>query len=388
MKLLVTGDWHHRSLQPVARLDDIGVVLATKITEVGEIARREDCAAIIEPGDITNSPGLAYSTLAVLENLIRGLDKSVWSIPGNHDEHAHSLESIERTAYGHLVTTGLVRDLARQPVETDTITVTGAGFSASTDNDVSDYLAKPAPNATKGSVRIHVAHGMLLERAPGFDLKHTLLEEVAKHPDCPDVLICGHEHLGFGVRRLPRAGGGELVAINPGALVRLSAHPGEIERTPQVCVLEVYPGAAPFCHHCDADLPADKAAAHIGDDRAYVVTCPKCGYRTVVELGDYGPPEIWGLGSPVIETRLIPLATARPGHEVLSREHIEQAIEREAKMGKFLGLLANEGEAKFLDIQSMVEGIANSDNLPRVVVSETFRYLSAAREKLERGRAA
>ena len=177
------------------------------------------------PGDVFDSPSPAYSTLTALERIIQDIGRPIWAVPGNHDEHAHSLESLERTAYGHLAATGMIRDLAASPAETDTVTVTGAGFSANTDNDVSDYLAKDTPNATKGSVRVHVAHGMLLDRAPGFEMRYTLLEDVAKHPDCPDVLIVGHEHLGFGVRRIPRAKGGEVVAINPGALVRLSAHP-------------------------------------------------------------------------------------------------------------------------------------------------------------------
>lgn len=377
MKLLVTGDWHYRSQNPVARLDDFQSTLNAKLHEVGQIAYDHDVEAIIVPGDVFDSPSPAYSTLTSLERIIKDNGRQVWAIPGNHDEHAHSLESLDRTAYGHLAATGMIRDLASRPAETDTVTVTGTGFSTATDTDVSDYLAKAAPNATKGSVRVHVAHGMLLERAPGFEMRYTLLEDVAKHPDCPDVLVVGHEHLGFGVRRIPRAKGGEVVAINPGALVRLSAHPGEIERTPQVCLLEVYPGIAPICWDCEGALVSDK------NDTAH---CPKCGityYHISEQFGsEYGPPELWSLGHPVIETTLIPLKSARPGHEVLSRQHIEQAAEREAKMGKFLGLLANEGEAKFLDVQSIVEGIAKSENLPRAVVDEALSRIAAAREAL------
>lgn len=101
-----------------------------------------------------------------------------------------------------------------------------------------------------------------------------------------------------------------------------------------------------------------------------------------MDAHDYGPPEIWDIGEPVIETKLIPLVTARPGHEVLSRQHIEQAADREAKMGEFLSLLAREGEARFLDIQAIVEAIAHNENLPRPVVDEALRRIAAAREAL------
>lgn len=385
MRFLVTGDWHYRANPPRARLDDFQSTLNAKLREVGQIAYDYDVDAIIVPGDVFDSPSPAYSTLTALERLIKDNGRQVWAVPGNHDEHAHSLESLDRTAYGHLAATGMIRDLATRPVETDTVTVTGTGFSTSTDSDVSDYLAKAAPYDTKGSVRIHVAHGMLLERSPGFELKHTLLEDVAKHPRCPDILVCGHEHLGFGVKRIPRARGGELVAINPGALVRLSAHPGEIERMPQVCLLEVYPGLAPSCEKCDKPLTAVMASRKVQHGLRLVVC--DCLHENFVRDYEYGPPETWGLGTPVIETTLIPLSCARPGHEVLSRDHLEAQADREAKMAQFLGLLAQEGEARFLDIQAIVEGIARSENLPHEVVDEALRRIAVARETLG-GRAA
>jgi exonuclease SbcD len=380
MKLLVTGDWHYRSQNPVARLDDFQSTLNAKLHEVGQIAYDHDVEAIVVPGDVFDSPSPAYSTLTSLERIIKDNGRQVWAVPGNHDEHAHSLESLERTAYGHLAATGMIRDLAASPAEMDTVTVSGTGFSADTDTDVSDYLVKIVPDATENSVKIHVAHGMLLEHAPGFELKHTLLGDVAKHPHCPDVLICGHEHLGFGVRRIPRARGGELVAINPGALVRLSAHPGEIERMPQVCLLEVYPGVAPSCEKCGKPLTAAMASRKVQHGLRLVVC--DCLHENFIRDYDYGPPEIWSISHPVIEATLIPLSCARPGHEVLSRQHIEQAADREAKMGEFLSLLAREGEARFLDIQAIVEAIAHNENLPRPVVDEALRRIAAAREAL------
>lgn len=369
MKLLLTGDWHYRSQNPISRTDNFQATLDAKLAEVGEIARREDVEAVVVPGDVFDSPSPAYSTLTALERIVRDMGKRVWAVPGNHDEHAHSLESLDRTAYGHLFATGLIHDLGTHPIEGHTA-ITGTGFSTTTDTDASDYLAK-----TKNPLEIHVAHGMLLESRPGFELRHTLLEDVARHPDCPSVLHVCHEHLGFGVKRLPRAAGGEVVFINPGALVRLSAHPGEIERMPQVCLLEIYPGTVPPCPRCG--LPV----AYSGN----VVHCMGCGttwFHPEESFADYGPPELWSIGHPVIETTLIPLSCARPGHEVLSRQHIEQAAEREAKMGKFLGLLSQEGEAKFLDLQSMVEGIARNERLPEGVVSEALGRIAKAREAL------
>lgn len=379
MKLLITGDWHYRANPPRARLDDFQETLDAKIREVFKIAVEERCRVIVVPGDLTDSPSLAFSTVTRLENLIRGKGVGLFAIPGNHDEFGGNLNSLDRTVYGHLAATGAINDRLMQPSMCspwNDVHVEGHGFSTDTDSNLDDYLCHKETTQTT----VVVAHGMLLERSPGFELKHTLLEDVAKHQSCPDVLIVGHEHLGFGVKRLPRAKGGELVAINPGALVRLSAHPGEIERMPQVCLLEIYPGVPPTCSNCEASLPSELAK---DTGEGYLVVCPTCKEKMWFSHdSEYGPPEVWNVGSPIIETTLIPLQSARPGHEVLSREHIEQAAERDAKMGEFLGLLAQEGEAKFLDIQAIVEGIAKNEKLPRPVVDEALRRIAAAREAL------
>lgn len=370
MKLLITGDWHYRSQNPIARLDDFQAALESKLLEVADLAARHDAEAILQTGDVFDSPSPAYSTLTSLERLLRTMDLPVWTVPGNHDEFGHSLESLDRTAYGHLAETKAIRDLPSDPVDNGLVEITGTGFSTTTDDDVSDYLVRG-----KRLVQIHVAHGMLLERTPRFEIKHTLLADVAMHPDCPEVLIVGHEHMGFGVKRLPRAKGGDLVVINPGALARLSAHPGEIERTIQVCLLEVYPGTGPACPRCGAKVELESVEIPWQE-------CPECGEPYCVDLSTYGPPEMWNIGSPIIETTLIPLECARPGYEVLGREHIEQIADRDAKMSEFLGLLAQEGEAKFLDIQAIVEGIAKSENLPVAVVDEALRRIAEARETL------
>jgi predicted phosphodiesterase/DNA-directed RNA polymerase subunit RPC12/RpoP len=384
MKLLVTGDWHYRANPPRARLDDFQATLDAKIKEVLDIADREAVDGVIVPGDITDSPNLAYSTLTRLENL---LEHNIYAVPGNHDEFAGSQDSLPRTAYGHLTGTQWITDLAVKPTVVDGMAVTGAGFSTETDNGVSDYLAKFCPNAPKDAVRIHVAHGMLLERAPGFEMKHTLLEDVAKHPDCPDVLCVGHEHLGFGVKRLPRKAGGEIVFINPGALVRLSAHPGEMERTVQVCLLEAYSGTAPKCVKCNAPLVAHMTSKQEGDTRLSV--CPKCGYENWVDIDSWGPPELWGLGSPVIETTLIPLASARPAHEVLSREHLELQAAHDKQMDDFMSHLKLTDESRFLDIQAILEGIVKAKGLPEDVRQEGLARIAVAREaKARRGQVA
>jgi len=205
------------------------------------------------------------------------------------------------------------------------VAVTGHGFTTETDTDLGREQFQPPSKeigtlttATKTS--IHLVHSMLMDHSPGFEMRHTLISQVET---TAQIIISGHEHIGFGIKR--RDDG--VMFINPGALCRLSAHHAEIERQVQVALLTVHEGG-----ECEAEL--------------------------------------------------IPLKSAAPGHEVLSRVHMEAEAERNDRLEKFLSLLASEGEAKFLEVREIVEDLAARENIPENVKSEALRRIGKAREKL------
>jgi len=308
--------------------------LAAKVCEVYQVARDGRADGIIVAGDITDSPGLAYSTLGDLAALLALAPCRVYTVAGNHDEYGANPETLPRSAFGLLERVGLIHRLDLSACHDGAVDglgrvmMYGRDYDAETDRGPGAYLVPEGAPAAAFS--IVVAHGMLLQEPPGFDLRHTLLRDVAASPRCPDVLVVGHEHLGFGVHRVEAANQrGLLVAINPGALARLTAHPAEIERTVQVCWLDIGPA---------------------------------------------------GVGA--AQTDLICVKCARPGHEVLSREHLEAAAAREEQLSKFLALLTSEGEAAFLEVREIVEDIARRFELPPEVVAEALRRIGAAREEM------
>lgn len=322
MRFLITGDWHFRGSNPRARLDNYQEALIAKVREVYTLAQEHDCWAIIVPGDLCDSPTLAYSTFSTLGTLLQQAPRPVLTVPGNHDLFGANPETKSRTVYGALSELRIIRDLSSFRYERGfEACFQGTGFSTETDSGPDDYLFQPL--TVPFSARIKVAHGMLLDRAPGISgLRHTLIDDVAAHPDAPDVCIVGHDHLGFGVRKV-----NNTLFINPGALGRLSAHPAEMERPIQVALLTVEPGE---------DIYAE----------------------------------------------LIPLKSARPGHEVLSRDHLVEAAEREAKTNEFLALLAEEGESRFLETREIIDDLAGREKLPREIVDEALRRIGEARERL------
>ena len=326
-KAIVTGDLHYRGTNPRARLDDFQKALEAKLSEVFVLARRHEAHCVIIPGDIFDGPAASWSTVVRLTQILWTADCPILTVSGNHDIFGGNKQSKFRTPYGFLVQTGFLRDVEESEFDgPENVIITGCGFSTDTDTNTPEGKAQFDPRTwVDGAFHIHVVHSMLMDREPGFKMRHTLISEVETSAD---VIISGHEHNGFG---FCFRSSGELDAplfINPGALCRLSAHATEMERTVQVALLEVKDG---------------------GNS---------------------------------VDVKLIPLKSALPGHEVLSREHIESAAERESRIDEFLKLLASEGEAKFLEVREIVEDLAARESIPAEVKSEALRRIGAAREAL------
>ncbi len=325
VKFIVCGDLHYRAVTPRARLDNFQEALARKLHEVYSLASRHEARAIIIPGDVFDSPSPGWGTAAELGLTLQAAPCPVLAISGNHDIWAGNPGSKHRTAFGMLSKLGIIYDVSEDVYECskDTqvpIFITGNGFTVETDTELGKGQFNPWWQAELGqAVIIHLVHSMLMEHSPGFEIRHTLISQV---DTSAQVIISGHEHLGFGVKR--REDG--VLFINPGALCRLSAHHAEIERQVQVALLTVKDGK------CDAEL--------------------------------------------------IPLKSAAPGHEVLSRVHLEAEAERSERLERFLALLASEGESKFLEVREIVEDIAARENLPGEVKAEALRRIGKAREAL------
>lgn len=340
-KFIITGDWHFKGINPRARLDNYQKAITRKIYEVYDIAKQHQVAAIIVPGDITDSPSTALGTLAELGMILQAAPCPVLAIPGNHCLWGGNLGSKYRTPYGLLARLGLVWDLTDEQFEAHHVKnteadpfnlfVTGHGFTVETDTELGKRQFMPTGSREtapcKDPLFIHVVHSMLMDHSPGFEMRHTLMSQVET---TANVIVCGHLHTGFGSSYIKRRDDGVLF-INPGALCRLSAHASEIERKVQVALLTVEGG------QCEAEL--------------------------------------------------IVLKSAQPGHEILSREHLEAEADRGERLEKFLSLLASEGESKFMETREIIEDIAARDNIPGGVKAEALRRIGEAREALSIGSA-
>ena len=328
-KFIVTGDLHWTGKNPRARLDDYKSALVNKLEEIKRLAMVNQVDGVIIPGDITDTPGIALSVLAELMTILQDFPCPIFTIGGNHDWYGGNPKTENRTPYGILTRAGAIIDINniynmyRVPFH---VWLMGRSWDSEvTDRDIEYYTFKnKCPNSvTNKRVRVLVTHGMLLDKSPGYEVRHTLMSEVASHPDAPDILINGHIHDCQGIQKI-----NNTLFINPGSIGRKSATEENLERIPQVVLL-----AIPEKEH----------------------------------------------GEPFAE--LIPLKSASPGHLVLSREHIEEEQKRQEITKEFLELLAEEGDSRYQDLEEIVKGIGERKNIPPNIVQEALKRLEDAREE-------
>jgi len=335
LKLIYFTDAHIRGNNPRARTDHFPDALKSKFREIFKLATTlagekypADDVAIICGGDLFDRPDPMYAVFGEFASVLAESPVPIYVVPGNHEIYGYNLETLPRTALGVLSQIGLVKILTREPeilqaewVQSDgvhsvTVELTGQGFYNDIDRNPLDY--QPPERTYAESYQVHVVHGMLVDKPLPYEVAHTLVDDVVT---TADVILSGHEHLGYGLKKR-----GDTWFCNPGALARMSAKVEEMHRTVQVAVFTF--------------------------------------------SGD-------GIGA-----ELVPLMCAAPGAEVLSRDHLVEAAESEERMNRFLNLLAQEGESKFLEVREIVDGIAKKEKLPKAVVNEALDRIAKAREAL------
>ena len=314
MKLLIVGDIHLRGDNPRNRIGNYYEDCMTKLREVFEIAEKEN-ATIIQVGDFFNSPSASISVISEIVTLLRdNKNFPINTIAGNHDIFAHNLNTLSRTPLGFLLEQSFLYHVDDLNAFEEKIDFIGRDFDYTIDSDYSEYIT---PEHPASELQILVVHGMLLEKPAPF--KHSLIEEVAKITNA-DVIISGHYHLPF--KKIYK---GKLF-INPGALMRMSATEEEMNRIPQVILLDT---------------------------------------------------DNWE------NCKEIPLKCARPGIEVLDRSSIEVNNEREENMSQFIASLENTGEQKFMNLQEMMEQIAGKEFLDKNIIDEAIKRLGKVRENIK-----
>jgi DNA repair protein SbcD/Mre11 len=320
MRLLYLTDTHIRGTSPRSRTDDFQQTLCMKLAEVIEIAKREEVDAVLHGGDVFDRPNLSPAVVRQFAQLFRQFPAPVYAIAGNHDMYGHNPATIDRTMLGLLDAFGtlqLIRAGEKILLKKNGVTLQLSGQPFHYDLDKRPRKLDYGVEKEEGvDYRLHMVHGMLVDRALPDGVAHTMIGELWELEDPVDVLLTGHYHTGFPIQQ--RAG---KYIVNPGALARIHNHTTEISRMPQVVQLDFTEG---------------------------------------------------------IQVKLIPLQTAARGEKVLDRSYIEKMAYRQERLADFVQQVRAAGDFRSMDVMDIIRDISSLHQIEDEVRGEAQRRIAIA----------
>lgn len=330
-KFIYFGDPHIRGTNPRNRLDSYPEAWKAKLREIWQLGKEHQVAAFLQPGDTFDLPDVANSVLNEAADVFSEAPAPIYTTAGNHDIPGYNVGAFGNTSLRllerivpqlHVINDPANPVLFGNPLIGWDVSVTFTPYSGNIDRDGYGYSPEAA---LPGAYNIHVAHGMLLDHTPPFD-RFTLVQEVKT---TANLVLTGHDHTGYGIYRR----GDGVTFCNPGSLTRLSASETEINRPIQVVLIEVGPNS---------------------------------------------------YGGTSANLQLIPLQSAKPGPEVLDRSRIEKEQERQYAMENFAALIQTAGgERVRLDINQIIEAVAEKEGVAPEVVMLALQKIEAARTATE-----
>lgn len=316
-------DPHHTMRNPINRIDNLFETTLKKIDEINSIMKEEkDVESIaLVAGDIFDSPDISDHVAGIIGKKYSSLGRVI-AIAGNHDLRGNNLSTLPQTKLGLLDKLGIIEVL--KPFEKKiinangvTIQITGSSSDFGIDEKQEAYILEEK----EADIAIHLVHAMLLTNTPKFG-SYMPLKDI-KNKTKADITMSGHFHLGF----KPIFENGKLF-VNPGALVRKYNFVEEIDRKPQVVIINIY------------------------DDKTF----------------DY-------------EMRV--LTCAEEGSKVLDRQKIEMKRFYDNKLKEYTQALTIDQSTSYnLDIDIVLQEIAKQDNVEDDVIILALEGLSKARTLL------
>lgn len=319
MRFLYFTDTHIRGRNPWARKDNFAESLAAKIEEVVELANTFGVTALLHGGDLFDLPIPALPTVARFAAIFKKCKAPIYVVPGNHDIFGYNPASLDHTMLGFLARLNLLNVLSppgRKYFRDRRLTVqlTGQPFHQAIDcrNPLLDYCV----DKLGCDLAIHIVHGMLVPQPLYAGTPYTLIEQVAPYTQA-DYTLASHAHFGFR----------EVVYqnrwfINPGSLARLSAHPADVERFPQVVLLD--------------------------------------------------------FSGPVPRHTYIRLQAARPGHQVINAGLLEESSQRQARLREHLAQIHRD---RAETLEELLAAVAAQQKVPHCVYEEALKFLHASRQR-------
>lgn len=326
LRFLFMGDRHNSETIPYSRTDDYQASCEMKDNEIIDIAKRYKVDAILHPGDFWTDAdrriGNEYIAKIALRWMAIGIP--LIGISGNHDLIGNNKDSLINTTTGLLDSLGVfkvVKDDEVLKFSDNKITVALTGTNYHKGMDRPEFLNDYIVEEKVGDYHIHLVHGMLSPTSLGKIIRHTTIDQIKD--TAADITLCGHDHIGFGIINY-----NNKYFVNPGAVVRMTCDRREIDRKISVVLIE------------------------IDQDRG-------------------------------IRMEQIHLKSAKPGEEVISREHIEEKLAK-SSYEEFV----KDGVAKLkigngISITDVLEEIYERDAIPDPIKQSISKQILEKTESLK-----
>lgn len=299
-----------------SRLDNVPDTLEAKLTEVGEIARTEKVDAILHGGDLFDRPDVSIMTVGRYAKIMAAYPTPVYATIGNHDIFAHNPKTLPRTMLGLLDVLGHIELIPENGIRLESdcvVQLSAAPFRYDIDRgDREAFYVKRQDDTV--DCHLLIVHGMLLQKPFLADISQTVIGDL--NPLDADIVLSGHYHSGY---KATESKG--TLFINPGSLLRTSNSLYDLQRIPQVLILDVDKGG----------------------------------------VKDY---------------RYIQLRSAKPGEEVLSRQLTIENQMRQENLEQFKQLVREHVDLDRYDIYHIMEDLANAENFASEVVEEAMARIA------------
>lgn len=322
LKILYFTDTHIRGTTPKNRKDNFLETLENKFLEILEIIKDENVDFVIHGGDLFDRPDISVSVVSKFASILNKINIPIYMVSGNHDIYGHNPLTVNRTMVGLLNSLGIVNIidykgkiiLEKQNIK---VQLTGQPYIYNID-DVNNRKYYLVDDIDKGiNYSIHLVHGMLLDKPFIKGIPFTLIDDI-KHTKA-DITLSGHYHSGFKKTQIDNK-----YFINPGSIVRISNSLREMERKPQVALIQL---------------------------------------------------------TDSINIQFIPLTTAKNGEEVLDRSEIERNIFQRERLFEFKQTVDDALDFEKLDINDLLIEVSTSEGLSDDVKIEALRRIALVQMK-------
>jgi len=218
VKFLYFTDSHLRLSRPTSRIDEDFLELEfNKLREVFAIAEKESVTFILFGGDLFDRVKPEFKLVNAVVAIFKKNIIPFYAVAGNHDLVGYQLKTIENTAFWNLVEAGLITYISEEEDNIFGLKVKGIPFSST--HDFNYVFEKPYD--------VVISHNMIVPTVVPFS--HMTVQNIKSNVP---LILCGHYHSSFTAKV------GETKVINPGALLRMDAIESEIQRSPQVLIVD------------------------------------------------------------------------------------------------------------------------------------------------------